>query len=70
MFNEDSIKPLPQETSQWLLRNFGFQVVNDELMRLQRVIVLRQDTTDKILENAALDLEQLANAVRSLKQGA
>lgn len=70
MFNEDSIKHLPQETSQWLLRNFGFQVVNDELMRLQRVIVLRQDTTDRILENAALDLEQLANAVRSLKQGA
>ena len=70
MFNEDSIKLLPQETSQWLLRNFGFQVVSDELMRLQRVIVLRQDTTDQILENAALDLEQLANAVRSLKQGA
>lgn len=70
MFNEDSIKPLSQETSQCLLRNFGFQVVNDELMRLQRVIVLRQDTTDQILENAALDLEQLANAVRSLKQGA
>lgn len=70
MFNEDSIKPLPKETSQWLLRNFGFQVVNDELMRLQQVIVLRQDTTDRILENAALDLEQLANAVRSLKQGA
>jgi hypothetical protein len=70
MFNEDSIKPLPQETNQWLLRNFGFQVVNDELMRLQRVIVLRHDITDQILENAALDLEQLANAVRSLKQGA
>ena len=50
MFNEDSIKPLPQETNQWLLRNFGFQVVNDELMRLQRVIVLRHDITDQILE--------------------
>lgn len=70
MFNEDSIKPLPQETSQRLLRNFGFQVVNDELIRLQQVIVLRRDTTDQILENAALDLEQLANAVRSLKKGA
>lgn len=70
MFNEDSIKPLSQETSQRLLRNFGFQVVNDELIRLQQVIVLRRDTTDQILENAALDLEQLANAVRSLKKGA
>lgn len=70
MFKEDSIKPLTKEASQWMLRNFGFQVVHDELMRLQEVIVLRRGTTDAVLENAALDLEQLANAVRSLKQGA